>query len=854
MLISLFRLVTLPYVQQNGLRTGLTILGVALGVAVFVAIRVTNLSTLHAFAEMVDAVSGRTQLQVVGEIAGIDEALYPRVRSMPGLLAAVPVVTGYAVAEEKDGEVLFVQGIDVLLDRSVRDYRIGHSGAPHTDPLALLFDPSTLFVSETFARRHGLSVGASLALLTPHGRDAFMIRGFMAADGPATALGGNFAVMDIGAAQLAFQKAGKLDRIDVVPQAGIAVEAMQEALQARLGPEVKVQRPSFRNATVEKMLQSFQVNLTALSMIALFVGMFLIYNTLSSAVVERRKDIGILRAVGANRTAIASVFLTEGLAMGVMGTLLGIALGLALSRLTLHIVSQTLVSLFLLVAIQKLMISPGIIISALALGLLASLVSAAIPVREAIRVPPVDALALAQYQTKPYRSWARLFIPWILWLAVGYLLARLPAIAGVPLFGYLSAFSLLCGFSLLMPAAILGLTWALRPLLFRLFRVEGDVAGENLQSALTRSSVAAASLMTGVAMVVSVAIMIFSFKRTVYTWVDQTVKGDLIVTAAAPSSGVATVHLPESLARGLGEVDGVWEVDALRSLSIPYQGRQIILNVGDLDVFGRHTEYPFIAGWPAEVFAEVVSHDSVIVSENFHNRFGVGYGDTLTLPTPEGPRWFRIAGVSLDYSSDQGTVVMHWGIFRRYWTERVVDSVGVFLKPGANLAAVAAEIRRRYGGTHRLFLFSNQAFKQEIYQLVDQSFVITYALEVIAITVGIMGIATALYTSVLERQREISVLRALGAFRGQVRKIIMLESGLLGLLGVGVGTLCGGCLSLILIYVINRQSFGWTLRFAFPTGTILVNLSLILLFALAAGVWPAQQAAKVRLTETLRME
>jgi putative ABC transport system permease protein len=197
---------------------------------------------------------------------------------------------------------------------------------------------------------------------------------------------------------------------------------------------------------------------------------------------------------------------------------------------------------------------------------------------------------------------------------------------------------------------------------------------------------------------------------------------------------------------------------------------------------------------------------------------------------------------------------MHRGIFRRYWTDRLVDSVGVFLKPGASPETVAAEIRRRFGASHRLFLFSNQAFKAEIYQLIDQSFVITYALEVIAIVVGIMAIATALYTSVLERRREISVLRALGAFRHQIRKIIILESGLLGLLGVSVGTLCGGCLSLILIYVINRQSFGWTLRWAFPTGTIAANLALIFLATLAAGLWPARQAAKLQLTETLRME
>jgi putative ABC transport system permease protein len=360
--------------------------------------------------------------------------------------------------------------------------------------------------------------------------------------------------------------------------------------------------------------------------------------------------------------------------------------------------------------------------------------------------------------------------------------------------------------------------------------------------------------MAGVAMVVSMAIMIASFKHTVNTWVDQTVKGDLIVSATDPGSGVSTVPLPETVAGALAAIDGVLEVDALRVLSLVYQGRRIALNVGDLDVFGRHTEYPFLDGKADEVFAAVTRQDSVIVSENFRNRFGLGRGDTVTLPTPAGPRPFRIAGVSLDYSSDQGTVVMHWGIFRRYWHEPVVDTVAIFLKPGVSLEQVAAEIRRRFGSTHRLFLFSNQAFKTEISELIDQSFAITYALEVIAVAIGVLGIANALYTSVLERQREISVLRSLGAFRQQVRKIIMVESGLLGCLGVVLGTLCGSGLSWILIYVINRQSFGWTLRFDFPTWTVAANLIIIFFAALVAGTWPAHQASAVRLTEKLRME
>jgi putative ABC transport system permease protein len=847
-------LITWPYLRQHRLRTALTILGVAFGVAVFVAIRVTNLSTLRAFAETVDAVSGRAQLQVVGEVGGLDQALYAGLRSLPGIATAVPVVTGYAVAEDFAEEVLFVLGVDVLLDPEVRDYRLSAAAEDDRQALRLLWDPTAVFVSDSFAHRYGLGHGAALTLLTPRGRQRYVIRGLLAPSGPARALGGNLIVMDLQAAQLALQKPGRLDRVDLVLRPGLAVQEVQAWLQARLGDGVKVERPSFRNASVEKMLQSFQVNLTALSLIALFVGMFLIYNTLSSAVVERRRDIAILRAVGAERRAIAGVFLAEGLALGVVGTAVGIALGLALARLTLSIVSRTLVSLYLVVAVERLMISPGIVVAAVAIGIAAAAVSVVVPVRQAIAVQPVEGLALAAYQRQAQRSRMRLFAPWLLWLLVGYGLTWMRPVADVPLFGYVSAFAVLGGFALLMPAAILGLCWLARPGLFRLCRAEGDIAVDNVQSGLRRSAVAAAALMTGVAMVVSVAIMIASFERTVNTWVDQTVKGDLIVSATDPSSGVSAVPLPDALARALTDIDGVLEIDALRVLSIPYQGRRIALNVGDLDVFARHTDYPFLEGEPAEVFAEVIAADSVIVSENFRHRFGVGRGDRITLPTPQGPRVFRVAGVSLDYSSDQGTVVMHRGVFRRYWSEDVVDTVAVFLAPGADAEAVAAAIRRRFGSAHRLFVFSNHAFKQEIRQLIDQSFAITYALEVIAVAIAILGIANALYTSVLERQREIAVLRALGAFRRQIGRIVMVESGLLGVLGAGLGIVCGSCLSLILIYVINRQSFGWTLRFAFPAGSIATHVGVIFLTALAAGLAPAIQAARLRLTETLRME
>lgn len=292
-MLRLLRFLTIRHLTEHRQRTLVTLFGVALGVAVLVAIRMTNVSTLNSFRETIVAISGKAVLQIVGDETGFNENLLIQVRKTRGIASAAPLVQSTAPIAGT-GDVVLIVGVDLVADSSIREYELqGEQGSG--DLLELLTDPDTILLSEKLARKYALKVGSTTKLVTPSGVREFKVKGILSLKGPAKALGGNFALMDIAAAQIVFQKIGRLDRIDLTIQEGFPLESLQEQLTRDLNGGAKVQRPEVRNESVEKMLKSFQVNLTALSMIALLVGMFLIYNTMSFAVIQRRREIGILR-------------------------------------------------------------------------------------------------------------------------------------------------------------------------------------------------------------------------------------------------------------------------------------------------------------------------------------------------------------------------------------------------------------------------------------------------------------------------------------------------------------------------------------------------------------------------------
>lgn len=853
-MLTLLRFVSWPYLQQHRLRLLFPLLGIALGVAVFVAVRVTNVSTLRAFARTVEAIAGRASLEITGHGAPLPETLLPLARRMPGVASVAPLILADVLLQEAQGAALLVAGIDLVADRAVRDYSFRWTQGDRQDPLAILTQPDSIVLSERFAQRYGLSLGAPLSIHTSHGTRQLVVRGFLRPEGAAEALGGHFAIMDIAAAQVLFDRVGRLDRIDVVPQAGFPLATLQDTLQRRLGEGVRVQRPEARNASVEKMLQSFHVNLTALSLIALIVGMFLIYNSTTIAVVQRRRELGILRALGVTRRRIFRLFMSEALAVGVLGVTLGLGLGVLLAHLALRLVSPAVSSLYVLEHVNRLALTWETGCIGAALGLATTLLSAAWPTLAALRISPLGAIQQrGVYSQRQAPVWPTTLIGLLLLLAA-YGLSRLPTIGGIAVFGYLACLALVLGVSCLVPLVLRGLTRVGRHTLTRCLGIEGLLALDNLLYALRRGTVATAALLTSFAMMISVAIMIESFKKTVYTWVDQTLTADLLVHQATPGGERSALSLPHGLRQELLRLEGVRDVDSARAIDLEYQGDVVLLVAVDFDVYAQYGSYPLVAGDRQEAMRQVLEQQGVLVSENFSRRYGISAGASLVLQTPQGRQAFPVAGVVIDYSSDRGTITLNRRTYVTYWGDEQVDAFGVFVAPGADLARTAERIQHHFAERYPLYVLTRGKFKERVLDLVEQPFAVTYALEIIAIVVALLGVTNALYASILERTRELGVLRAVGATRQQVRRMVLIEGGIMGLVGGCCGLVAGVFLSLILIFVINRQVFGWTLQVTIPLPFALVTLVLLVLATIAASYRPAQQAARVHLTEAIQYE
>ena len=390
-------------------------------------------------------------------------------------------------------------------------------------------------------------------------------------------------------------------------------------------------------------------------------------------------------------------------------------------------------------------------------------------------------------------------------------------------------------------------------LLGRAGTITGMLAARSLGAALGRASVLAMALTTAIAMMASVAIMVTSFRRTVELWTEQTLRADLFIRPPGSRSGrVRSATIAPETTEAIRHTPGVAAVDLFRAVEINFRGAPAFLASGDWAVLGRHGNLMFLDGRPA---AEVLrpEPDAVIVSEPFAMRHGVQRGDTIRLPTPAGDQPFRVQGVYYDYSSDQGYAVMNRRDWLRSGGDRGANSLAVYLAPGSDAAQVRAEIARRTSG-RVLLVTSNRELKARVLRIFDRTFAITWVLEAIAICVAVLGIANALLALVLERRRELGILRYLGASRRQVRHLVLFESGLLGLLASAAGLGLGLALSLVLIYVINRQSFGWTIQFSLPVAFLSVATLAVFLVTCLSALYPARQAARIDPVEAVLIE
>jgi putative ABC transport system permease protein len=857
--LKLFKQFIARALAKSPLRATVTALGISLGVGVMIAIRLANTSALESFRAATDAVAGETSIQITGAAGRFDELKLGDLAWLRRYGQMSPVITGYAMLEG-EGEFLQVLGVDVLRDRALRRYRLLSFGDDRREPtsrefLSLLTDPRSIILTEKFARRHGLSTGGAISIVIGNARRELTVRGLLSDEGPARALDGNFALMDIAAAQAAFDRAGLLDRLDVKLKEGVALEQAESEIADLLPEGLVLARPEAAYGQVEKMIAAFHFNLNALGSIALLVGLFLIYNTVSISVITRREEIGTLRAIGVGRPVVLALFLGEATLFALAGTVAGLGLGRVMAAAAVQATAAT-VETFYIASIARGSISEyglGLeeVMLAFAVALPLSLAAAAVPALEASRVRPIEAMRGAERLARSIRPSGGPVLISLVLLAAGYAFSQVEAIGGLPVFGYLSALALMFGGAFLVPNA-LWLVCRARPL--RSLGVEARLAGANLRGAIPRVSISVAALAMSLAMMVAISIMIGSFRETVSYWVDQTLKADLYARPLA-QSGPGEGEIAGEAIAAIRSDPRVAAVDAFTSRQVSYLGSPVTLGAGDFSVLLEHGRLLFKSpGDATERLRQSMGRDAVVVSESFSLRFGKQPDDTVELPTPSGLHRFKVAAVYYDYSSNRGTAVMDRATYDRHFDRAGPSSLSIYLREGASEDEVRERLARSVGGSHQVVFTTNASVRREVIRIFDSTFSITYALELIAILVAGLGVISTLLTLILERRGEIAVLGFLGATRSQVRRMIVIEAVMIGGVSQMVGILIGLMISLVLIYVINVQSFGWTIQFHLPWAFLAQTTVLIIVATGVAGLYPASRAAGVDAVRFAREE
>jgi putative ABC transport system permease protein len=849
--VSLFGKFILRDLRRNWMRTALTVCGIALGVAVLLSISLANHTALEKFKETVDRVSGRSNLEIHSlSSSRMDEKVLYDLRWLwaNGVKFSPLIDENAIVGDRDDGPLIEFIGMDMLADPDFKSYDEAGTGTD-IDLLA----PDTALVGARLAQDQHLGVGSTFKLLLNERFYTLKVGKILSSKGLGGAFSGNMVVTDIGTAQKALGSAGKISRVElIVPESQFS--AVQAKLRAGLPSGLSVERPSQRGVQVEKMTRSFECNLLALTFIALMVGMFLIYNTMTITVIRRRPEIGTLRALGVSSGQILSMFTLEALTFGVVGTTLGIIAGILFAQGTLNAVSQTFEHFYFKEPIETVIVNPIVLAVAFFIGVTLTVVAAVPPSVEAANVAPAEATRRSSYELKASRNALVVAVGGLVVLALAAVAAMQPAVNNLPVFGYASALFTICGAAMLIPQL---LKWCL-PLFGAitgwLFRSEGKIAARSLYGTLGRTSVAVASLMIGIAMMVSLAIMIGSFRQTVMVWVDQSLKADLWIETAARGGGNRDARMAPETIDKIKSVPGVVAVDSFVQHPIEYDGERTNLAAGDFDVVGKYGHILFTDGENAKELCLDMHDGDATVSEAFAIRKHVKKGDVIEIPSPAGNVALHVRGVYYDYSSDLGFIVIPRSMYARLYGDRTLSSCAVYLAPAADPDKVRDEIVRAVGNQSNLHIRTTRELRREAIKIFDRTFAITYALHTIAICVALLSVLNALLALTMESKRDFGVLRYIGASERQLRRIVLVEAGLLGAIGNTAGLALGFVLSLLLIYVINKQSFGWTVQFTLPVEFLVESGLLVFITAILSGVLPARLAARTLAPSVVRDE
>jgi putative ABC transport system permease protein len=848
-------------------RTLLTCLGIVLGVAVILAIAITNDSTLQSIRSVFDEASGRASLFVESSSAdgtGFEQSIQSRIQNTEGVVAAAPSVQAttllardakswqiaFSINGQATGNTLHIVGVDPTIDPTVRQYTL-------VAGRWLSGDRYETVVTDEYAAEKELKIGDDLAILIPTGQERLRLVGLIKRDGAGLLNDGSVAFAPLPVVQDIFGRGHSLDAIDIVTTPEVAndprqLAGLKERLSQRLGADYTISYPASRGQLVAQMLSTYQNGLAFFSVVALFVGAFLIYNAFSMTILERTREIGMLRALGTTRTQIVGMILTEAIVLAIVGSIVGVSFGIVLARGLIWMLGEVVSTD---VSLTEVPLSG--LIQSIGIGTAVTVGSALLPAFQASRVSPLNALRVQGQATQRLRhaTWiGGLVLISLSWNSL-YTIQWPPAIAFEV--GQFSILLLLFGATLTVPLVVHFADRFSRPAATLFFGNEGRLGAGNVSRSTGRTSLTVSSLMVGLAMVIATGSLSTAFIHDITAWVETALGGDLYVRAPIP--------MRESFERQLQSVPGVGGITKIRYFRVkvaksaipPEVANQNTLIFAGIDpqTYREVGEFEFAAnqGEPDTNWARFSQGDALFISNVVADRYKVKQGDSLRLVTRRGEHDFYIAAVAVDFTGQGLIVTGTWQDMRRWFSQSNVDRFTINVAPGYTTAQVSQLIEDKYKDSRNISVESTEEFKNKILTLSQESFRLFDVLGLIGIVVAALGVINTLMMNVLERQREIGALRSLGLTRWQTIKMILAEAVTLGMIGGVFGLVFGYVLSQIFVSALNAMS-GYDLKYIFNPQTFLVGAFIALGVSQLAALYPSFKAAAVNIVEAIKHE
>jgi len=833
---------SLRFWRQHPWQLLLALLGVALGVALVVAVDATARLANQSLTQSLHNLSGQATHQVIGRSRGLDETLYVKLKQQFPRLSISPVVEGYVWQQEQRITLL---GLDLV---HPNHNTVTQGNRFVGDWTRLLTQPNSVAISAEMAKQLGLQLNDALPV-RHHGKSMNVtVVGILHVADPAMRRAmANVMMADIAVAQTLLHQVGRLSRLDLKLS-----QSTYPDFAAALTPAVQLLETTTRIMHMTGTAEAFQLNLKALSLLALIVGLFLIYNTFTFTVLQRRQLIGIYRAIGVTRQEVFLYLLFESMLMGLIGALIGLVLGYALTHVLIGFVEQSLNDLYFSVAIRQIQLGWASIAKGLILGILAAFIATLLPAFEATTTSPRMATQTIEIEQKlvRYLHWINLI--GLVLMGLGGLLLYLPwHHFGVTFTGL---FTLILGFACLVPSMVIGILLGMQTLLGRSSAFVLRMALRSVRISLARTSIAIAALCIAIATTTAMGLMIGSFRVAVSDWLHVYLKADIYVSPMGASQRMDSASFSHQAVMQLQQLPGVAAVSYGREVQLESRTGLTTLLAINLPV-ANFDAFVLLSGEPELAKTAFFAGQGVLVSEPYAYHHQVQVGDNLRLPSIH-PLSLPIVGIYRDYGSEQGEILLHRSVYVQHWQDESITSIGVYAKNSANTATVLHQVHQlieqhNWQPTH---IRPTQTIIDASLAIFDRTFAVTQVLRWLAVVVAFIGIMSAVMAIQLERAKEMAVLRAVGLTRGQLGGLVLCESSLIGMVAGLLAIPLGAMIGYLLVTVINQQSFGWSMDFLWDLNGSLQGFLLAITAAFLAGIYPAWQMAQANIASTLRGE